>query len=86
MFTLVLSAQAEKLIARLHKRDLQLLGRFIFALEKIKSDPFDAKSLSGELRGLKSYRIGDYRIIFDIDLTESEINVITIEHRKDVYR
>jgi mRNA interferase RelE/StbE len=86
MFDLELSSQAEKSIARLHKRDRQLISRFYSAFDEIKANPFGAKSLSGELRGLRSYRVGNYRIIFEIDLAGSVINIITIKHRRDVYR
>lgn len=30
-------------------------------------------------------RIGDYRVLFDVDTTEMTINIIKIGHRKDIY-
>lgn len=31
-------------------------------------------------------RVGDYRIIFDFDLKNNRINIITIGHRKNIYK
>jgi len=31
-------------------------------------------------------RIGDYRILYEIDETEKEIEVFSVAHRKEVYR
>jgi mRNA interferase RelE/StbE len=44
------------------------------------------KALKGELSGLYSLRIGDYRIIYDLDHTERLVIVITIGHRREIYR
>ncbi len=57
-------------------------------VEKISSyliqDPFHlGKSLSGNLRGLMRYRIGDYRVIYCID--GSTVSILKIAHRKEVY-
>lgn len=43
------------------------------------------KSLVGDKRGLWRYRVGDYRIICDIQTENIVIVAITIGHRKDVY-
>lgn len=47
-----------------------------------------AKALSGQFIGCYRYRIGDYRAIFIID-KKGNITVLTIlsiKHRKDVYK
>ena len=43
------------------------------------------KSLVGDKQGLWRYRVGDYRIICDIQDTKFVIAAITIGHRRDVY-
>lgn len=47
-----------------------------------------AKALSGALAGLYRYRVGDYRVIFEIDGRGTIIilNILNIKHRKDVYK
>jgi mRNA interferase RelE/StbE len=44
------------------------------------------KSLTGSLGTLWRYRIGDYRIICDIQHSTVRILVIRIGHRREVYR
>lgn len=43
------------------------------------------KALVGDKRGLWRYRVGDYRIICDIQDGTFVIAAITIGHRKDIY-
>lgn len=47
-----------------------------------------AKPLAGSLAGLYRFWIGDYRVIFSVaeDGTVSVLTVLTIAHRKDIYR
>ena len=44
--------------------------------------------ISKKLKGKDSYRlrIGDYRIVYNIDDKNKTITVFRIRHRKDVYR
>lgn len=43
------------------------------------------KALVGDKRGLWRYRVGNYRIICDIQDGNFVIAAITIGHRKDIY-
>ncbi|MBY0310185.1 type II toxin-antitoxin system RelE/ParE family toxin [Patescibacteria group bacterium] len=47
-----------------------------------------AKALQGRLSGKYRYRIGDYRVVFTYDGKGGIVVliVLTIKHRKDVYR
>ena len=44
------------------------------------------KALTGDLKGLWRYRIGDYRLIVDIRDKELVIVAIDIGPRRDIYR
>ncbi|MDO8435649.1 MAG: type II toxin-antitoxin system RelE/ParE family toxin [bacterium] len=46
-----------------------------------------SKNLTGPLTGLYRFRIGDWRVIFDINLrgTLSILLVLNVKHRKEVY-
>jgi mRNA interferase RelE/StbE len=49
-------------------------------------DPLNlGKPLGGRLSGLYRYRIGDYRVIYQVIRDEIIIDVVRIGHRKDVY-
>lgn len=43
------------------------------------------KPLKGQYKGLWSYRVGDYRVIYRISIKEILILVLKIGHRKDIY-
>ena len=44
------------------------------------------KALRPELEGLHSARRGDFRIIYRISEEQSQVVIVAIEHRGDVYR
>jgi mRNA interferase RelE/StbE len=48
----------------------------------------NAKPLTGTLAGLYRYRVGDYRAIFEMDSNRVIIvlSILSIKHRKDIYR
>lgn len=45
-----------------------------------------SKSLAGELKGLRSSRRGDYRILFEIDDEAHAIVLLRVGHRAHIYR
>lgn len=42
------------------------------------------KPLRYSLSGLRSLRVGDYRIIYTINSTEFRVSILSIAHRRDV--
>jgi len=54
--------------------------------EEIAPDPLLGKPLHGPLKGLRSKRVGNLRIIYQIIKNELVIMVINLEHRKKVYQ
>ncbi len=55
------------------------------AIERIAENPDIGKRLTHELKGLSSYRSGNYRIIYRTNRKEIYVMVLTVGHRKDVY-
>lgn len=55
------------------------------ALEELERDPYLGKALKGRLRGLNSYRVGHYRIVYEIRSEKVLIDVVDVEERKIVY-
>lgn len=50
-------------------------------------DPYEkGKTLKGNFKGTIRYRVGDYRIITDIQEDKLIILVLTVEHRSSVYK
>jgi mRNA interferase RelE/StbE len=55
--------------------------------EYLSKDPLVlGKQLKGIFRGMHRYRCGDYRVIYTIDRREERLMVLTVGHRKDVYK
>lgn len=80
---------SEKAVRALRKMDKQAARRIRDELEEIAKleDPRSrGKALVGNLAGLWRYRVGDYRIICDIEDGRLVILVVDVAHRREVYR
>ena len=76
--------KAKKELLRLNKKVQKQIINF---LDKILKNPrATGKALRGNLSGLWRYRVGDYRIICKMEQNEVIILVISVGHRKDVYK
>jgi mRNA interferase RelE/StbE len=64
-----------------------LASRMMKCIERLMTDPFprQAIKLSGTER-LYRIRVGDYRIVYEVDTQVKEITVHYIRHRREVYR
>lgn len=80
---------SEVALKQLKKLDKQATIRIIDYLEKrisITEDPKQqGKALAYNKSGLWRYRVGDYRVICQIDDKTITILVLEIGHRKDIY-
>lgn len=53
---------------------------------KLMVDPHHfGKPLRYSLNHLRSFRVGDYRVLFQIDAAARLISIVAISHRRDVY-
>ena len=82
---LVLSSKAGRQLRKL-KNNRELLDRLRNALTVILENPQIGKQLVGDLHGILSHRVGDWRILYEVYEDELLILVINIADRKDVYR
>jgi mRNA interferase RelE/StbE len=82
MWTLKISTQASKAYARLCSKDQRHVAA---AFDCLAQEPRSGKSLKGELKGYWSYRVGVYRILYSIEDDAVVINILRIQHRKEVY-
>lgn len=59
----------------------------IDVLEDLRRDPFaNSVSLHGPLKGLRRAKVGNLRIIFELDISEKKILVKAIGPRGDIYK
>lgn len=74
------------------KKDLKKIGesesiRILGAIrEKLLPDPRVGKQLKGFDGDLWSFRVGDYRVLYNFDDNELIVLVIRISHRREVYK
>ena len=69
----------------LAKIDTRYKLRINAALVALGSDPHIGKRLQGERKEQWSYRVSDYRIIYQIKARELVVLVIDVGHRQGVY-
>ena len=75
----------EKAIHDLNNIDKKDQERIAIKLKNYSKEPLKhARKLISPKIGSYRFRIGDYRIIFDID--DDKIIVLRIGHRKDIYK
>ena len=82
MYRLIISPQAQKELKKIKKAH-QLPIRLL--IEEIREDPQLGKSLSRDLKGKFSYRLGVYRIIYKVNQKDGTINIISVGHRSKIY-
>jgi len=63
-----------------------LVARVMERIERLKTDPFprQAIKLSGTER-LYRIRVGDYRIVCEVDTRAKQITIHYVRHRREVY-
>lgn len=74
-------AEVARLIKNLHPG---LKRKVRDALEAILSDPYSGKALKDELEGLRSFRVGRFRIIYRI-ATGRRLDIIALGPRSVIY-
>ena len=76
---------ARTFLKDLEKQDNVTNQRITRSIEELPQDPFMGKSLRGDLEGLYSLRVGDYRVIYSIEIKNRRINLHAARHRSKVY-
>ncbi len=54
-------------------------------LERLAENPRLGKRLHGELAPFWSYRVGDYRVVYEIQNQELIVLVVMLGHRREIY-
>lgn len=82
-----ISRTAEKQIQELNRDAQEAIVRFLRERVLAAENPRQlGKPLHGDEGGLWRYRVGDYRLICDIQFERITVLVLRVGHRKDVYR
>lgn len=74
-----------KAIDYLKKLDKKTSEQILNSVEKLKERPeYFGKPLTGI--DLWELRVGDYRVLFELDRQSSEVRIVNIGHRKSIYK
>lgn len=79
---------AANYLKRLPRKEQQLIAQ---ALNHLCNTPFDhpnptvIKPLKGQYKGLWRYRLGNIRIIYEVDKEQHTIRIVSIDNRGNVY-
>jgi mRNA interferase RelE/StbE len=60
--------------------------RIIAAIDLLKINPAAGGVLKGEFSGLRRIRVGNYRVVYEVQDQRLVVLVIRIGHRREVYR
>ncbi len=83
-FKVILKPSIEKDVRRLPKK---IVATVWTRIERLKDDPFPpgVTKLEGAER-LYRVRVGDYRIVYEVDPDVEQITIHYVRHRSEVYR
>lgn len=81
MYKLIFEKRALRI---LNKLDVHIKNRIWNKLKGCKNDPFRFLEPLVEIRGFK-LRVGDYRIIIDVEKEMRILHVLKIGNRKNIY-
>ena len=82
-YKIIFAPTAEKQFLNLNRL---VRVRIAAAIAKLADEPLLGKPLKGQLKEYRSYRVGDYRVIYYIKQREILVYVVAVAHRRDVYR
>jgi mRNA interferase RelE/StbE len=82
MYEIILAKSVEKFLDKLDSKERE---RIILALEKLRIRP---ESFLKKLVGEETYkfRVGDYRLIVDLNKNQLLVLIVKIGHRRNIYK
>lgn len=84
MYEVLIERRAERDMRRLSK---ELFSRVASAIQKLAENPrpVGCRKLSGSVDDWR-IRIGNYRVLYEIDDPQQKVRIMRVRHRRDVYR
>ena len=78
---------ADKAFGKLDRQHQKRIQKFIQSRLLTAADPHRlGEAYTGALKGYWKYRVGDYRLVCEIQARSGTILVVAIGDRKDIYR
>lgn len=70
---------------QMDRLDASIKQRIFKAIVRLAQSPHIGKPLRGTLVNYWSYRVGDWRVIYEIHESTIIVIIVVVGHRKDVY-
>lgn len=87
MYELEFSKQALKQLKKMDKSVSRVIVAWLSKnIDHTKNPRQHGKGLTADKSGLWRYRVGDYRILVQIEDEKLVVYAVTIGHRRDVYK
>lgn len=86
MYEIILSKNAQKVYSSVDDNTARRLNK---AFDDMADNPFfgkNIKKLKGKLEGLYRYRVGEYRLVYELNEKQIHVYVLWIGKRKDAYK
>ena len=87
MFSLLIEQSAERDLKRIKKHSPQFFSHIVSQILSLKDNPWpsNVRKIIGSDKAFR-IRIGDWRVIYEIDSPQKLVRIFRIRHRKEVYR
>lgn len=86
-YSVMLSPQALKALKKIDKYQARIIYKWLEKnLEGCENPRMHGKALAGNKKGYWRYRVGDYRLIADIEDDVVTIEIVSVGHRREVYQ
>lgn len=86
MYKVELSRRSYKKFEQIVTSQPKLARRISKVIDILKDDPLIGIPLKGELKNLRKYRVGNYRILYQVNTSILLITIIDLGHRREIYR
>ena len=82
-FSIQIKGSAAKELKRLAIRERT---RVVAAIDKLAENPFLGNALKGDLRGLRRIRVGNHRVLYEVQEQALIVLVVRVADRREAYR
>jgi mRNA interferase RelE/StbE len=85
-YELLRSPQALRQIRHLHRTQPSIIPLIIAAITALSDDPRPPGAIKLVNRAEWRVRVGNYRVLYQIDAKDRIVTIVSVSHRRDVYK
>ena len=85
-WTIEVSEKAFRALRKMDKQTARRIRNELSEIARLEDPRSRGKALTGNLAGVWRYRVGDYRILCDINDGRLVILMVDVAHRREVYK